>query len=164
MSPARRAREGTPRRYPRSARVNEILREVLGDALERLVDSDERLTMVTVTAVQCDPDLRRATVLLSSMTAEAKEALDDLRVRLQAEISSQVRMKRTPQLTFEADPAVAAGQRIEDILLRIGPLPTSPEETAAPDDSAPGAGPTPGPNAASPSTSTAGRIPASPAP
>ena len=37
-------------------------------------------------------------------------------MRLQAAISHEVRLKRTPQLRFAADPAVAAGQRIEDIL------------------------------------------------
>ena len=57
----------TARRYPRSARVNEILREVLADALERLADTDDRLGLLTVTGVDCDPDLRHALVLFSSL-------------------------------------------------------------------------------------------------
>lgn len=104
------------RRYPRSARVNEILREVLADQLERTAGLDERLGMVTITAVDCEPDLRHATVYLSSLSEQESEALSAARVRLQAAISHQVRLKRTPQLSFVADPAVAAGQRIEDIL------------------------------------------------
>jgi len=64
--------------------------------------------MITVTAVECDPDLRHATVFLSSTTPRELEALSDLRVRLQAAISKEVRLKRTPQLTFVPDPAVAA--------------------------------------------------------
>ena len=82
--------------------------------------------MLTITAVQCDPDLRHATVLLSSLSPEEEEALGAVRVRLQAAISHQVRMKRTPQLRFAADPAVAAGWRIEDILRGLPP--------AGPDD------------------------------
>jgi ribosome-binding factor A len=106
----------TPRRYPRAARVNEVLREVLADALERLESTDERLGLLTVTAVDCDPDLRHAVVYLSSLEEDDVAALGACRVRLQAAISQQVHLKRTPQLRFEADPAVAAGNRIEDIL------------------------------------------------
>ena len=42
----------TGRRYPRSARVNEVLREVLAEALERLADADERLALLTITGVE----------------------------------------------------------------------------------------------------------------
>jgi ribosome-binding factor A len=106
-------------RYPRSARVNEVLREVLADALERLSDVDERLDLVTVTAVACEPDLRHAQVFLSSLDAGEREALEHQRARLQAAVSREVRLKRTPQLSFAADPAVASGQRVDDILLRL---------------------------------------------
>jgi len=113
--------------YPRSARVNEILREVLADQLERMEDLDERLGLLTITAVQCEPDLRHALVLLSSMTEDEEAALAGVRVRLQAAISRQVRLKRTPLLRFAADPAVAAGQRIEDILRSIPEVPEGPD-------------------------------------
>jgi ribosome-binding factor A len=110
---------GAARRYPRSARVNEILREVLADVLERMEDSDERFGLLTVTAVQCDPDLRHAVVLFSSLDEEGEQALADVRVRLQAAVSTQVRLKRTPLLRFAADPAVAEGLKIEEILRRL---------------------------------------------
>lgn len=127
MAPAKRPRSrrgfggGTPRRYPRSARVNEVLREVLADALERLEHTDDRLGLLTVTAVDCDPDLRHAVVYLSSLEKDDALALAAVRVRLQAAISDQVHLKRTPQLRFEADPAVAEGSRIEDILRGLHP-------------------------------------------
>ncbi len=112
----RRGDSGAARGYPRSARVNEILREVLADELARMEDTDERFGLLTITAVQCEPDLRHALVFLSSMNEEEEEALSASRARLQAAISSQVRLKRTPQLRFTADPAVAEGQKIEDII------------------------------------------------
>jgi ribosome-binding factor A len=120
------------RRYPRSARVNEILREVLADALERLSDTDERLALLTVTGVDCDPDLRHALVFFSSLDENEATALADSRVRLQASVSHQVRLKRTPQLRFAPDPAVAAGKRIEDILREL------PHPAADTDEGAPG--------------------------
>ena len=119
------------RGYARTARVNEVLRQVLAEELERLEELDDRLGMLTITAVSCDPDLRHATVLLSSLTDDEQEALASVRVRLQAAISHQVRLKRTPQLRFAPDPAVAAGQRIEDILRRL-PHDEDPESPPEP--------------------------------
>ena len=103
-------------RYQRSARVNQVLREVLADELARLEDTDERLGLLTITAVQCDVEMRRAVVLFSSMTEAEADALAEVRVRLQAEISRQVKLKRTTLLSFAEDPAVAAGQTVEDFL------------------------------------------------
>ena len=122
---------GPVRRYPRAARVNEVLREVLADSVERLSDTDERLALLTVTGVDCDPDLRRALVLFSSLDEDEEAALGEARVRLQAAISQQVRLKRTPQLRFARDPAVAAGTRIEDILREL-PDPKPDGEGQAP--------------------------------
>jgi len=112
----RRGRIGNSRRYPRTARINEVLREVIAEELERLADEDPRLDLLTVTHVEAEPDLRHATVLLASLPDEAVEALAEHRVKLQAAIGRQVRLKRTPQLAFETDPAVASGQKVEDIL------------------------------------------------
>jgi len=125
--------------YPRTARVNEVLREVVAEAIERLADHDERLRLVTVTAVDTAPDLSHATVYLSSLPSPALEALTEQRRSLQSAIGRQVRMKRTPQLGFEPDPAVAHGLRVEEILrtIRRTPDDAAPDD-AAPDDAAPG--------------------------
>jgi ribosome-binding factor A len=102
--------------YPRSLRVNQVLRQVIASELERLADADERFRMVTVTAVDTAADLRTATVFLASMDAETTEALEERRPALQRHIGTQVTMKRTPKLTFKADPAIAAGSRVEEPL------------------------------------------------
>ncbi len=109
------------RGYARTARLNEVLREVLADKLERIESDSEHLGMLTVTAVECDPDLRHATVLLSSMSEADKAALELARVELQAAIAGQLQLRRTPRLRFVADPAVAAGLRIEEILSHLPP-------------------------------------------
>jgi ribosome-binding factor A len=127
-SGGRRGGDSTARHYPRAARVNEILREVLADSLERLSDTDERLALLTVTGVDCDPDLRRALVLFASLDADEETALGEARIRLQAAVSHQVRLKHTPQLRFAPDPAVAAGNRIEDILRNLPHPPSAPDD------------------------------------
>jgi ribosome-binding factor A len=92
---------------------------VVADTLERMADGDERLRMVTVTAVECTADLRHAVVYFSSLPEAAAEGLAVHRSQLQGAIGRQVRMKRTPQLAFAADPGVVHGSRVEEILRHI---------------------------------------------
>ncbi len=107
------------RRYSRLDRVNESLREVLADELERI--DDERLELVTVTGVKAEPDLRRAHVWFDTLRdgMEVAGVLGQHRVRLQAAVGNQLRLKRTPELTFAPDPAIAVGTRVEEILRQL---------------------------------------------
>lgn len=114
-----RGRPSPSHPYRRSTRVNALLAEVLADAIERATDDDERLGLLTVTGVESDPDLRHASVFFSSLPPEVAEVLAEHRVALQRAIATSVRLKRTPMLRFLPDPAVAAGQRVEDALRRI---------------------------------------------
>ena len=105
--------------YSRSLRVNQVLRQVVADELERLADADERLRLVTVTSVETTADLRQATVFLSSLSDDAAVALEARRVQVQRAVSRQTTFKRTPQLAFVQDPAVLTGNRIEDLIRQI---------------------------------------------
>jgi ribosome-binding factor A len=102
--------------YPRALRINQVLRQVVAEELERLADADERFRMVTVTSVDTAADMRNATVYLASMDDETAVALEERRPQLQKLIGSQVTMKRTPRLAFKADPAIVAGSRVEELL------------------------------------------------
>jgi len=124
--PGRRREKRAPAAYPRTARVNEVLREVVAETLEKMADTDDRLRLLTVTSVEITPDLSRATVYLSSLPAPAAEALAEQRTQLQRIIGRQVRMKRTPLLLFESDPAVAHGLRVEEILRNLREDPGGP--------------------------------------
>lgn len=104
--------------YPRSARVNQILREIISDELVRLSDIDERIGLLTVTGVETSPDLRQGVVFFDSLTSGAREVLEEHRRQLQGAVNAQTRLKRTPILTFRADPAIAQGQAVEEILRR----------------------------------------------
>src|SRR5438477_6869617 len=117
----------TTRRYDRIARVNEVVREVLADELERL--SDPSLGFLTVTGVEVSPGLRQATVWYSVLTPEGGVPEDDehdtagalksVTPHLQSVISRQVRMKYTPHLVFREDPAIKTGERVDEILRRL---------------------------------------------
>jgi ribosome-binding factor A len=97
--------------------VNELVREIVAEELERI--DDERLALVTVTFVRVDPDLRNALVeyaRLGQDEEEAGEALAEHRIALQAAIGRQARLKRTPELHFRVDSSIAFGARIEELL------------------------------------------------
>ncbi len=108
-------------RYPRSARLNETLREVIAEELVKI--DDERLSLVTITAVDVDNELNRAVVFFDSLDDEdADEAILDAlerhRRRMQSSINRQIKAKKTPILQFRPDDVIRSAARIEDILRR----------------------------------------------
>jgi ribosome-binding factor A len=110
----------SPRRYPRTFRVNEVVHEVLADELERL--SDPRLELVTITGVDVSPDLRNATVWYAALGTHETSTADALRAatpHLRASLGRQVRLKYLPALRFREDPAIETGQRVEAIIREI---------------------------------------------
>jgi len=109
---------GSRHPYPRSARVNQVLREIISEELVRLSDIDERLGLLTVTGVDTTADLSQALVFFDSLSVEASSALEERRGQIQASVNAQTRLKRTPKLTFLADPAIASGAAVEEILRR----------------------------------------------
>jgi ribosome-binding factor A len=105
--------------YPRTLRVNQVLRQVVAEELERLADADE-LPMITVTSVEVAPDMRTAVVFLASLPEDVAVVLEERRVHLQRLIGTQMTIKRTPRLTFKSDPAIESGTRVEELLRGLG--------------------------------------------
>jgi len=101
-------------------RVDEAVREVLGDAVTRDL-KDPRVGFVTVTEVRTSTDLRHARVFVSVLgtPAEQEATLDGLRSAhgvLQARVARELRLKRTPTLEFELDDTAARAARMESLL------------------------------------------------
>ena len=108
----------------RMRRVNEAVRQVLSEALPEL--KDPRIGFVTVTGVETTSDLRHATVFVSVLGSakKRKATLDGLAAAhgvLQAELARELRMKRTPQLTFEYDRSVEEGVRMSKLIDELAP-------------------------------------------
>jgi len=107
------------RQAPRTARLNELLREVVGDELLKI--ADERLELVSITAIDVDNDLNRAIVYFDSLTGEAGDpqvlaALGEHRWALQRAIGRQIHARKTPVLEFRPDDVIRSAERIEQIL------------------------------------------------
>jgi ribosome-binding factor A len=108
----------------RMRRVDEALRQVLSEAVPEL--KDPRIGFVTVTGVRTTSDLRQATVYVSVLGGEKKQqttmrGLEAAHAVLQASVARELRLKRTPQLTFEYDPAVERGVRMTRLIDELAP-------------------------------------------
>ena len=113
---ARRRQTGS-RRYPRTARLNELVREIVAEEIKKI--DDERLGFFTVTAVEVDPGIEHAKVLWSDLGAPddvVLEVLEEHRPRLQQAVNRQTHLRRTPILSFHADEVERTASRIEEIL------------------------------------------------
>jgi ribosome-binding factor A len=130
---SQRRSSSSTRDYPRTARLNHLLQEIIAEEIERI--DDERLGLFTVVAVDVDADLNRATVHYSilgesALSGEAEPApapagadddpvvaaLAEHRPRLQSAIARQATLKRTPEVVFRPDEVVDQALRIEQIL------------------------------------------------
>jgi ribosome-binding factor A len=105
-------------------RVNEALREVLSEGIGGL--KDPRIGFVTVTGVETSPDLRQARVYVSVLGSEEerRETLEGLQSShgvLQSRVNLELRLKRTPQLTFEYDPTVERDVRLSRLIDELAP-------------------------------------------
>jgi len=99
--------------------LSEVLREVIADELT-LID-DERLDLVTITAIDVDSEMNRAIVYFDSMFGEegdegVVEALLEFRPRMQASINRQMHARKTPILSFRPDEVIRSAARIEELL------------------------------------------------
>jgi ribosome-binding factor A len=105
-------------------RVNAAVREVLSEAVGEL--KDPRVGFVTVTAVSTSPDLRDARVYVSILGSEEDrdrtlEGLAAAHGVLQSRLGRELKLKRTPRLTFEYDPTVERGVRMSRLIDELAP-------------------------------------------
>jgi ribosome-binding factor A len=105
-------------------RVNAAVREVLAEAITEL--RDPRIGFVTVTGVKTSTDLRQAQVFVSVLGSEQKRentlaGLEAAHGVLQARIARELRLKRTPQLTFSYDDSVERGVRMSQLIDELAP-------------------------------------------
>ena len=101
-------------------RVDEAVREVLGDAVTKDL-KDPRVGFVTVTEVRTSPDLRQARVFVSVLgTLEEKaatlEGLASAHGILQARVARELRLKRTPTLEFQLDDTAERAAKLEALI------------------------------------------------
>lgn len=104
----------------RANRVSEQMKKELGEILTRKI-KDPRVGFVTVTDVEVTGDLQQAKVYISVLGDEKQKkntllGLAKAKGFIRSEIGQRIRLRKTPELTFEFDEAYEYGNRIETIL------------------------------------------------
>ncbi|MGM8214514.1 30S ribosome-binding factor RbfA [Bacillaceae bacterium W0354] len=107
----------------RANRVAEQMKKELGDILSRKI-KDPRVGFVTVTDVQVTGDLQQAKIFISIFGDE--EQKDETLVGLakskgfiRSEIGKRIRLRKTPEISFEIDHAIEYGNKIEKLIRDI---------------------------------------------
>lgn len=113
----------------RTQRIDELLRQEIGQALEREV-TDPGIGFVTVTKVETAPDLSRARVWVSVIGSDEKrkETLAALRRAMpyiRHGLGSKIRIRRIPELDVHLDDSIERGSRVLQIIneLEAGHIP-----------------------------------------
>jgi ribosome-binding factor A len=124
----------------RTQRIDELLRQEIGQALEREV-TDPGVGFATVTKVETSPDLAYARVWVSVIGAadQRKQTLAALRRAMpfiRHGLGSKLRLRRIPELDVHLDDTAERGTRVLRILsdLEAGRI---PEDDAAGSESLP---------------------------
>ena len=107
----------------RAKRVADLVRDRLSEIVAREL-RDPRVGFVTVTAVEVSSDLRHARVFVTTLGSGAERAaslaaLNHAAPFLKRSLAQRTRLRRTPDLRFVEDTAVARGSRIEALLAEM---------------------------------------------
>lgn len=109
----------------RTERIAEQLREEIARILRQDV-SDPRVGMVTLTRIDCAPDLSNALVYWSSFEAKSDEALLEVQAGLESAASfvrgrmaKVLSLRRVPRLEFRFDPTLEQGDKMLSLLGEI---------------------------------------------
>jgi ribosome-binding factor A len=107
----------------RPDRVADQIRSELASLLSREVH-DPGIGFVTLTKVQVSPDLQIARVSFTVLgdekaRAASGKALERAAPFLRRQLGARLRLRRTPELRFVYDEAVAGQDRIEQLLKEI---------------------------------------------
>lgn len=107
----------------RANRVGEQMKKELSEIISRKL-KDPRIGFVTVTDVEVTGDLQQATVYISVLGNDAEKeqtllGLSKSKGFIRSEIGQRIRLRKTPELSFEFDTSVAYGTRIDNLLREI---------------------------------------------
>jgi ribosome-binding factor A len=107
----------------RANRVGEQMKKELGDIISRRI-KDPRIGFVTVTDVEVTGDLQQAKVFISVLGDEEQrentlKGLAKAKGFIRTEIGQRIRLRKTPEITFEFDESVDYGNRIENLLHQL---------------------------------------------
>ncbi len=100
----------------RPGRLAEAMKKEISDILRSEI-KDPRIGFVTITAVDVSPDLRHAKIYASVLGGgdqrkATAEALNRATGYIRSEIGRRIRLKHTPEISFQLDDSIERGTRV----------------------------------------------------
>jgi len=112
-----------------SRRTERIGEQIKGEIARVLREeaTDPRIRLVTLTRVDCAPDLSNAIVYWSSLAADDAGGAEEIEAGLasaapfiRSHLARVLPLRRTPRLLFRHDPSLAKGAEMLALLREIG--------------------------------------------
>ena len=119
----------------RQGRINEEMQKELMNILRTVKDPRVQDAFVSVTAVNCTPDLKYAKIYYSALQGDEKELKTGLKAAtgyIRRELARTLNLRITPELTFLRDTSITYGAHIASILNNLEISEPDPEETDEP--------------------------------
>ena len=100
-------------------RVAEQMKKELSDIISNRI-KDPRVGFVTVTGVDVTGDLQQAKAYITVLGNDSREAtlegLNKAKGFIRSEIGKRIRLRKTPEISFEIDESIEYGNRINRLL------------------------------------------------
>ena len=105
----------------RIERVNSLIRQEISDLLQRQVKDPRLGDFIAVTEVVTSPDLKFAKVFVSRIGNEEEKqevlsALASASGFFRRELAKRLKMRYTPELSFQWDDSIERGNRISQLI------------------------------------------------
>ena len=109
-------------RSRRSERLADLIRQVLGELIEREV-KDPRIGFTTLTEVQLTGDLRQARVYVSILgedeaRKQGMEGLAAAKAFLRHQLAHRLQLRHTPEIDFQLDRSQEYNERLDELIRR----------------------------------------------
>lgn len=107
----------------RAKRVGDLILKEIAELLTQKV-KDPRVRGVTLTGLRLSDDLKSARVYFSIIgerddVIRAQSGLDSAKGYIKREVGSRIHLRHFPEITFEHDPTLETGNRMEGLLKKI---------------------------------------------
>jgi len=105
----------------RIERVNSLIRQEISELLKRQVKDPRLDNFIAITEVCTSPDLKYARIFVSHLDGEGKKeetlnALASASCFLRSELFKQLRLRHTPELSFQWDDSLEQGDRLLQLI------------------------------------------------
>lgn len=110
--------------HDRPTRVGQEIQGAIARLLNKGGIRDPRVGFITITGVKMSPDLRVARVFYSMIGTEkekqdTQEGLDAAKGFIRREVTSEVKLRVSPEVHFAFDSSVETGDKIDRLLREV---------------------------------------------